>query len=164
MARATACSSASGAGPAGPFGGLSYLDGVLAQYRIGRRFFLGAFGGARPDLAELGFDTAGSKYGAFVRFATERDARPAYAEIVLGGVSERARGGDVSRDYLTVESRFGSGNRGWLFERAEIDGRGTGVESTHAEYVPVALSFGDVLVSDPCVATADTKGLHFRRP
>jgi hypothetical protein len=106
---------------AGPFGGLGYLDGVLAQFRIGRRFFLGAFGGARPDLTELGFDTAGSKYGAFVRFATERDARPAFAEIVLGGVSERARGGDVSRDYLTVESRFGSGNRWWLFERAEID-------------------------------------------
>ena len=105
----------------GPFSGLGYLDGVLGQLRLGRRFYLGAFGGARPDLEELGFDTAGSKYGAFVRYATEREARPAYAEIVIGGISERARGGDVSRDYLSVESRFGSGNRWWLFERAEID-------------------------------------------
>lgn len=105
----------------GPFGGLGYLDGVLVQYRVVGGFHLGAFGGARPDLADLGFETAGSKYGAFVRFATARDARPAYAEILIGGVSERARGGDVSRDFLTVESRFGSGNRWWLFERAEID-------------------------------------------
>lgn len=106
---------------AGPFVGLGYLDGVLGQVRFGRRFYLGAFGGARPDLTELGFDTAGTKYGAFVRYATEREARPAYAEVVLGGVTERARGGDVSRDYVTLESRFGSGNRWWLFERAEID-------------------------------------------
>lgn len=42
-------------------------------------------------------------------------------------------------------------------------GRGTGVETTHAAYVPVAVSYGEVLVADPCVATSDSKGLHFRR-
>lgn len=105
----------------GPYLGLGYLDGALGQVRIGRRFFVGAFGGTRPDLEDLGFGSAGTKYGAFVRFATERDTRPAYADFVLGGVSELARGGDVSRDFVTLEGRFGSGNRWWLFARGELD-------------------------------------------
>lgn len=105
----------------GPYLGLGYLDGALGQVRIGRRFFVGAFGGTRPDLEDLGFDSAGSKYGAFVRFATERDARPTYADVVIGGVTERARGGDVSRDFVTLEGRFGAGSRWWLFARGELD-------------------------------------------
>ncbi len=54
-----------------------------------------------PTSSELGFDTAGTKYGAFVRFATERDARPAYAESCSAASPSVARGGDVSRDYVT---------------------------------------------------------------
>jgi hypothetical protein len=106
---------------AGPFLALGYLDGALAQIRLTRHLYVGAFGGARPDLEELGFDTAGSKYGGFLRFAREGEPGGGYAEVVLGGVSERANTGDVSRDYVTVESRFGSGSRWWLFQRAEID-------------------------------------------
>lgn len=106
---------------ASPFISLGYLDGVLAQVRLGRRFFVGAFGGARPELEQLGFGTAGSKYGAFVRFATERSNDRVYAEVVLGGVSERSDSGEVSRDYVTLESRFGAGSRWWLFQRAELD-------------------------------------------
>jgi hypothetical protein len=106
---------------AGPFTALGYLDGALGQIRLGRRFYVGAFAGTRPDLTDLGLATAGSKYGAFLRYATPRDAQPRFAEIVLGAASERARGGNVSRDYVTLESRFGNGSRWWLFERAEID-------------------------------------------
>ncbi|KAB2963739.1 MAG: FAD-binding protein, partial [Thermoanaerobaculia bacterium] len=106
---------------AGPFLALGYLDGALAQVRLTRHLYFGAFGGARPDLEELGFDTAGSKYGGYFRYAREGEPGGGYAEIVLGGVTERAETGDVSRDYVTVESRFGSGARWWFFQRAEID-------------------------------------------
>jgi hypothetical protein len=105
----------------GPFAGMGYLDGALGEIRLGRRFAFGLFGGTRPDLEELGFDSAGSKYGAFFRYASPRDAGPAYAEVVLGGATERARGGDVSRDFVSLESRFGSGSRWWVVQRAEID-------------------------------------------
>ncbi len=104
-----------------PFVALGYLDGVLAHVRLGRRFFIGAFGGARPELEDLGFGTGGSKVGLFVRYASARDGDRPYAEVVLGGISERSDSGEVSRDYVSLESRFGSGSRWWLFQRAELD-------------------------------------------
>jgi len=106
---------------AGPFLAMGYLDGALAQVRLTRHFYVGAFGGARPELEELGFDTSGSKYGGFLRYAREGEPGGGYGEVVLGGVTERSDTGDVSRDYVTVESRFGVGSRWWFFQRAEID-------------------------------------------
>jgi len=100
---------------------MGYLDGALAQVRLTRHFYVGAFGGARPELEELGFDTSGSKYGGFLRYAREGEPGGGYGEVVLGGVTERSDTGDVSRDYVTVESRFGVGSRWWFFQRAEID-------------------------------------------
>jgi len=105
----------------GGFSSLGYLDGVLGEIRLGSLFAIGAFGGLRPDLTEFDLGSAGEKYGAYVRFATRRDGDAPYAEVLLGGASERAEGGDISRDYVTLESRFGSGSRWWLFQRAEID-------------------------------------------
>jgi len=105
----------------GGFSSLGYLDGVLGEVRLGRRFAIGAFGGLRPDLTELGLESAGEKYGAFVRFVTAREGDSPYAEILLGGASERSEEGEISRDFVTVESRFGGGSRWWLFQRAEID-------------------------------------------
>jgi hypothetical protein len=107
----------------GPFGGLGYLDGALAQVRLTRRFYFGAFGGARADYTDLGFGSQGTRYGGYFRYATESgpSAGPGFAEVVIGGVTETARGGNASRDYVSVESRFGSGGRWWIFQRAEID-------------------------------------------
>lgn len=104
------------------FSTLGYLDGALAEVRLGGGFAAGAFGGARPELAELGFDSTGTRYGAYGRWETARD-RPGdgWAEILVGGVTETADGGETDRDYVAVESRFGSGSRWWLSQRAEID-------------------------------------------
>lgn len=112
---------------AGPFGALGYLDGALAQVRLTRRFAVGAFGGARADYTDFGSGSEGTRYGGFLRFATPSgpdagpNAGPGFAEVVLGGVTESAKGGEASRDYVTVESRFGSGGRWWIFQRAEVD-------------------------------------------
>lgn len=104
------------------FSTLGDLDGALGEIRIGAGFSVGAFGGSRPDLADLGFETAGEKYGAFARWATpERDDRPGFAEILVGGVREKSDEGETSRDFVAIESRFGSGSRWWIFQRAEID-------------------------------------------
>jgi len=105
----------------GGFSSLGYLDGALGEIRLGRHFAIGAFGGLRPDLTEFDLGSAGEKYGAYFRFATRREGDSPYAEVVLGGASERSAGGEISRDYLTLESRFGAGARWWLFQRAEID-------------------------------------------
>lgn len=104
------------------FSTLGDLDGLLGEVRVGGGFSVGAFGGSRPDLADLGFETAGEKYGAFARWATrEREGKPGFAEVLIGGVSEKSDEGETSRDFVAIESRFGSGSRWWIFQRAEID-------------------------------------------
>lgn len=101
------------------FVGIGYLDGALFRYQVAPGLHLGAFGGQRadPDGVEVG--GKGPKYGAFVGLAPGgRWARS--WEIVLAGVREMAAD-DVSREYLSAESRFGSGSKWNLYQRAEID-------------------------------------------
>jgi len=106
---------------AGPFSSLGDLDGGLAEVRLGGAFWFGAFGGTVPDIGDLGFQSNGQKFGAFARYAYQAEDRPLYAEILVGGVTERDDHGDPSRDFVAVESRFGSGAAWWLSQRAEID-------------------------------------------
>ena len=100
------------------FVGIGYLDGVLARYRLRPRVQIGAFGGRQADITNL--DGTGSKYGAFVRLSPGgRYSRGGY-DVLLAFVRENAEG-DVSREYLSLESRFAGGGRWSLFQRAELD-------------------------------------------
>ncbi len=106
---------------AGPFLALGDLDGLLTEVRVVRGLWFGAFGGARPDLTRLSYSTAGRKYGAFFHYLHQNDSSPTYAEVVLGGITEKASTGETSRDYVSLESRFGSGALWWISQRAELD-------------------------------------------
>ena len=100
------------------FVGIGYLDGVLGRYRLRPQLQLGAFGGRQADIANL--DGTGSKYGGFVRLSPGgRYSRGAY-DVLLAFVRETAEG-DVSREYLSLESRFAGGGRWSVFQRAELD-------------------------------------------
>jgi hypothetical protein len=106
---------------ASPFVSIGYLDGALGQVLLGRGFYFGGFYGARPVIEELGFASDGSKYGAFLRYSTPPSESRRYAEVVLVGVGEYDADGLVSREYVALESRLGSGSRWSLFQRAELD-------------------------------------------
>jgi hypothetical protein len=102
------------------FVGIGYLDGALARYRPARGVQVGAFAGRVADVDGLGFNGTGSKYGGFVRLAPGgRYAMSGY-DVMLAYVRDNADG-DVSREYLSLESRFSGGGRWSLFERAELD-------------------------------------------
>ena len=102
------------------FVGIGYLDGALARFRPAREVQIGAFGGRVADVHGLGFNGTGSKYGGFVRLVPGgRYAMGGY-DVMLAFVRENADG-DVSRQYLSLESRFGGGSRWSLFQRAELD-------------------------------------------
>lgn len=105
-----------------PFIGLGYLDGVLAEARLGAGFAVGGLYGRRPDLEELGFQSTGQKLGAFVRFEPRTEVRETERDmgLLLAGIREEGDLG-VSREYVTVESRFGSGSRWSFFQHAEVD-------------------------------------------
>jgi len=105
-----------------PFIGLGYLDGVLAEARLGAGFAVGGLYGRRPDLEELGFRSTGQKLGAFVRFEPRTEARESERDmgLLLAGIREEGDLG-ISREYVTVESRFDSGSRWSFFQHAEVD-------------------------------------------
>jgi len=106
---------------ANPFVGIGYLDGAMGQLRLFRGFYAGAFYGSRPVIEELGFQSTGQKYGAFLRLSTQQSVNRRFAEVVLAGVSERETGSIVSREYVALDTRLGSGSRWSLFQRAELD-------------------------------------------
>jgi hypothetical protein len=100
------------------FVGVGYLDGALVRFRAHPGIEVGAFGGRQADITDL--DGIGSKYGGFVRFSPGgRYTRGAY-DVLVAFAREDAEG-DVSREYLSLESRFAGGGRWSLFQRAELD-------------------------------------------
>jgi hypothetical protein len=102
------------------FVGVGYLDGFLGRFRPLPGLQVGAFAGRVAEIESLGLDGTGEKLGGFVRLAPGgRYASGAY-DVMLAFVRENADG-EVSRQYLSLESRFGKGSRFTLFERAELD-------------------------------------------
>ena len=102
------------------FVGIGYLDGGLVRYRPAADVQVGAFGGRIADIETLGFGGTGQKLGGFVRLAPGGRYAAGRYDVVLAFVRENADG-DVSREYLSLESRLGSGRRFWLRQRAELD-------------------------------------------
>lgn len=104
---------------ASPFVGLGYLDGALARVRVASPLQVGLFAGRRAEVEGLGFQGSGEKYGAFLVLAPAGRYATAAAEAAVGLVRETAAG-EVSREYLSLESRLARGGLSF-FERAELD-------------------------------------------
>jgi hypothetical protein len=112
------------------FVGIGYLDGALVRYRPAQNLHVGAFGGRAVEIEGLGFNGTGAKYGAFVQLVPGGRYSMAGYDALLAVVRETAEG-DVSREYLSLESRYSRGRRFSLFERAELDlNRGWRQEAT----------------------------------
>lgn len=102
------------------FVGVGYLDGGVLRARVGGRLQIGAFGGRVAAIEGLGFRGAGRKLGGFLRLGPRGRYATSGLESTLAFVREDAEG-DVSREYLSLETRYGRGGRFSLFERAELD-------------------------------------------
>lgn len=121
-------------------GGISALDGILGRVRLGSPLQIGGFFGQRADL-DTTFTEPGSgrKYGAFLRWSPPAGSTASYDAIV--SVVREFSGAQISREYLGVESRVGTGRRLSLFERAEIDmNRGWRQDATKRPYQLSVLS------------------------
>ncbi len=109
---------------ASPFVGLGTFDGGLAQVRVSRHTSVGGFYGSAADVEELGFESFGEKYGAYARYSSlppgEASRSKIVSDVMVGFVGEYDAG-EVSRQYVAIESRVLNGSRWHLFERAEID-------------------------------------------
>lgn len=107
---------------AGPFTGIGYLDGISGRYRVVGGWQVGAFYGSRPELTDLGFESAGTKYGVFSRWEpVKRSPERGPWEVFLAGMREENDAG-ATRDVAILETRLGAAGGRWsFFQRAEFD-------------------------------------------
>ncbi len=121
-----------------PMLGFDYLDGVVGEYRFPRRgtnattskrhdgeaqprFGVGGFYGQRSDVDDVGLGAEGEAYGAFFHYKRKRTREsPFYADLLVGGIRELYEG-EVSREFVSVYGRLGSGSRWAFYQRADID-------------------------------------------
>ena len=98
---------------AGPFDGLSF------NRRVGSGIRLGAFGGFAPEWGDLGFGTEDHLAGVNFHL-NHRSAGGALLDMVVAGVG-RYRGGEISREYVTMTTIWNSGRGLSLLQSAEFD-------------------------------------------
>ncbi len=121
-----------------PMLGFDYLDGVLGEYRFPRRgtnattsrrrdgedkprFGVGGFYGQRSDVDQIGLGADGEAYGAFFHYKRKRTREsPFYADLLVGGIRELYEG-EVSREFVSLYGRLGSGSRWSFYQRADVD-------------------------------------------
>ena len=104
-----------------PFIAVGYLDGFIGQVRLIPAIDIGALFGSQPVIQDDGFKSIGQKYGAYTRFSALRQAggHP-NLEVFVAGIREEGEQ-DVSREYVSLETRYTPGGRWSLYQRAELD-------------------------------------------
>ena len=105
---------------ASPFVGIGYIDGLLGQMALSSSFELGGFIGSTGNIEEIGFETTRQKYGLFTRFTSARTDSRLPWEVILAGIREDGEE-DVSREYVTLQTRFAGKGRFSFYQRAELD-------------------------------------------
>ncbi len=104
-----------------PFIAVGYLDGLIGQVRLIEGIDFGALYGSQPIIQDDGFfETKGQKYGAYTRFSAFRQGGRPDLEIFVAGIREEGDQ-DVSREYVSLETRYTPGGRWSLYQRAELD-------------------------------------------
>ncbi len=102
-----------------PFVGLGYLDGALARVRLAAPLQVGVFLGRPAEIDGFSFQSTGQKYGAFLAVSPSGRYAVGAAEAVVGVVRE-TEAGEVSREYVSLETRLARNGLSF-FERAELD-------------------------------------------
>lgn len=117
---------------AGPF------DGLSVTRRLGAASTLGVFGGFAPDWGDLGFSTDDHLAGALFNY-DRAGADGRVLDVTLAAIG-RYRGGEISREYVSLYTSWRDGKRLSLLQAAEVDlyrgwrreqtGRGAALTST----------------------------------
>jgi len=103
-----------------PFVAVGFLDGFIGQVRLIPAIDIGALFGSQPVIQDDGFKSVGQKYGAYTRFSAFRQSGRPDLEIFVAGIREEGEL-DVSREYVSLETRYTPGGRWSLYQRAELD-------------------------------------------
>ncbi|REJ73106.1 MAG: hypothetical protein DWQ36_25360 [Acidobacteria bacterium] len=99
--------------------GVGFLDGAAGQWGFGGNWGVGGFAGVDAEVDDDLFSSEGTKAGAFISWATPRGQRR-YGEFLLSAIGEYAAG-EVSREYVYLQSRVGRRGRWSIYQQAEVD-------------------------------------------
>jgi hypothetical protein len=103
-----------------PIVATGYMDGLLGRMAVSKAFQVGGFFGARSDVEEIGFESTGQQYGLFARLASPNRRSKRQYEVIVAGAREEGEE-DVSREFVSLQSRFSSGSRWFIYQRLELD-------------------------------------------
>ncbi len=103
-----------------PFVAVGFLDGFIGQMRLIPAIDIGVLFGSQPVIQDDGFESVGQKYGAYTRFSAFRQSGRPDLEVFVAGIREEGEQ-DVSREYVSLETRYTPGGRWSLYQWAELD-------------------------------------------
>lgn len=95
------------------------FDGFSINYRLAKSFRLGAFSGFTPDWSSMEFSTDNVLAGVNLNYNL-RTSGGHILDVILAGVG-RYNQGEISREYLTLNTSWRDGVRLSLLQAAEID-------------------------------------------
>jgi hypothetical protein len=102
----------------GSIGGVGYLDGAYAQYRLAHSLAVGAFAGSQPDLTTTEFRSDTRKTGmCLIWNPDQKGHRDISLTLAAAGEYERA---EISREFLYHQ--FGLNTGHWtIYESADVN-------------------------------------------
>lgn len=105
----------------GPRIGYGALDGSLLEFNLQPGLAFGGFYGSSSELASLAFDDSSRRYGLFFEYFNPNPEASRSVDLRMSSIREELLG-QLSRDYLTLESRLGARDGRWSFHQlAEVD-------------------------------------------
>jgi hypothetical protein len=126
-----------------PFVGLGYVDGVVAQFNVTQWLAVGGVVGQRSDIEELGFESSGTKTGAFLRLTPMGrgdQGQDGGFEMLLAGLREEGELVQTVREYVTLESHYDAGDHWSFFQHAEVDLAKPGIADREPQLTNVSLT------------------------
>ncbi len=100
-------------------GAAGYIDGALGEWQFSEQLGVGLFGGGSPDWLYTDSGVSLTKGGGYLFYATGAPDRFRF-EQVAGAVGEY-HGGEVNREYVVLQGRFGESQRWGVDHTAQID-------------------------------------------
>ncbi len=99
--------------------GVGYIDGFMAQKRVGNGFQIGGFGGTQPEWQYSNFQTSLQKYGIFVSYVSGSYQKKRFESAVAA--TGEYHGQIVSREYFFMKNNLNIGGSWNFYQSSEID-------------------------------------------
>jgi hypothetical protein len=100
-------------------GGAGYIDGALAEWQFSTSLGAGLFGGRSPDWLYNNANLSLAKAGGYLSCSMGTPDRFRFEQTA--GVVGEYHGGEVNREFIVLQGRFGNGRRWGVDHTSQVD-------------------------------------------